>query len=100
MFGVSLTGVIVCLFLRVYRIILASFPSTFPTVLDYWSNTLYCVLLLTHVLLSLLFYYYCVRSAFRMGTLYVQEGVGTDAVRGNTLFAAMRASSRCEGSNG
>ena len=61
-FTVSLFGLILCLFLRVFRVTLASFPSAFPTVLDYWGSTEYCLLLLSHALLSLLFYY-CVCRA-------------------------------------
>merc|ERR1712046_549135 len=68
-FAVSLVGIIACLFLRVYRVVLAAFPSRFPTVLDYWSSTEYCLLLLAHVLLSLLFYYYSIMAAHRCGQL-------------------------------
>jgi hypothetical protein len=56
-FAVSLIGLVLCLFLRVYRVTLASFPSRFPSVLDYWGTTEYCLLLLFHMLLSLVFYY-------------------------------------------
>ena len=61
-FTVSLFGLILCLFLRVFRVTLASFPSAFPTVLDYWGSTEYCLLLLSHSLLSLLFYYCACRA--------------------------------------
>ena len=67
-FVVSLVGLILCLFLRVFRVTLASFPSEFPTVLDYWGSTTYCLLLLAHVLLSMLFYYFAARSAHAMGS--------------------------------
>ena len=68
-FAVSLVGIIVLLFLRVYCVVLASFPSTFPSVIDYWGSSEYCLLLLTHVLLSLLFYYTSIMAAFRAGRL-------------------------------
>jgi hypothetical protein len=69
MFGVSLISMIICLFLRVYRVTLAAFPSQFPTSLSFWQNTEYCLLLTTHILLSLLFYYMSIMSAYRMGSL-------------------------------
>ena len=56
-FAVSLASLILCLFLRVFRVTLASFPSRYPTVLSYWGSEVFCVLLLGHTLLSLLFYY-------------------------------------------
>ena len=47
---------------------LAAFPSEFPTVLDYWSSTTYCLLLLAHTLLSMLFYYTALTAAHSMGS--------------------------------
>ena len=67
-FGVWLVGLIAALFLRVYRVMLASFPSRFPSVLDYWNSTEYSLLLAAHTLLSLLFYYYTIHAAHRMGS--------------------------------
>lgn len=74
-FSVSLIGLIVCLFLRVYRVTLASYPSRFPTVLSYWSAYEYSSLMLGHTLLSLLFYYYSIMSAFRIGSSRM-DGMG------------------------
>lgn len=68
-FAVSLVGIIVCLFLRVYCVVLAAFPSRFPTVLDYWNSTEYCVLLIAHTLLSMLLYYSSIMAGFRCGKL-------------------------------
>ena len=74
-FGVSLASLILCLFLRVFRVTLASFPSQFPTVLDYWSTTEYCLLLLGHTLFSLLFYYCALCRLARE-----REGVDVDVM--------------------
>lgn len=68
-FAVSLVGIIICLFLRVFRVVMAAFPSRFPTVLDYWRSDEYCLLLLAHVLVSLLFYYSSITAGHRMGRL-------------------------------
>lgn len=93
-FVVSLAGLILCLFLRVFRVTLASFPSEFPTVLDYWGSATYCLLLLAHILLSLLFYYFAARSAHAMGSA---GATGTPiesrrAVRPSALAAVQLAS--------
>lgn len=72
LFAVSLIGMIVCLFLRVYRVTLASYPSNFDSVVDYWHHpeygALYCAMLVVHIVLSLLYYYYSIRAAYRMGS--------------------------------
>ena len=68
-FAVSMASLILCLFFRVYRVSLAAFPSRFPTVLDFWASSEYCLLLIAHVLLSLLFYYSSISAAHRMGRL-------------------------------
>ena len=68
-FAVSMASLILCLFFRVYRVTLAAFPDTFPTVLDYWRSPEYCSLLLSHSILSLLFYYYSIAAAYRVGSL-------------------------------
>ena len=96
-FSVSLVGLILCLFLRVYRVTLASYPSRFPTVLDYWASFEYCSLLLGHTLLSLLFYYYSITSAFRMGAARQNVAVDPGGVSGRTptiAAAVQKASSR------
>ena len=59
-FVVSLSGLIICLFLRVYRVTLVAFPSRFPTVLEYFADLPYVLLLVGHTMASLLFYY-CAR---------------------------------------
>lgn len=66
-FAISLFSLILCLFARVYRVTLASFPERYPSILDFWASEAYCLLLLGHTLLSLLFYYYSLTSAHRMG---------------------------------
>lgn len=73
-FCVSLVGLILCLFLRVYRVTLASYPTRYPTVLTYWSAFEYSSLLLAHTLFSLLFYYYSIVSAFRIGSSSMDLG--------------------------
>ena len=68
-FSVSLAGLILCLFFRVYRVTLAAFPSTFPTVLHYWGSGEYCSLLISNSIFSLLFYYYSITAAYRVGSM-------------------------------
>lgn len=67
-FSVSLIGLILCLFLRVYRVTLATFPSRFPSPIDYWSSSEYCIMVLINSVFSLLFYYMSISAAHRMGS--------------------------------
>ena len=102
-FSISLIGIIACLFLRVYRVVLSTFPSRFPTVLDYWSSTEYCLLLIANSLLSLLFYYSSIRAAYRMGDLKtlssaavasaraVREGTGRPSIYAAVHLASLRS---------
>jgi hypothetical protein len=98
MFAVSLAGLIACLFLRVYRVTLAAFPDRFNTVLSYFDSAEYCGLLLAHILLSLLFYYYSICAAFRVGSarMYLppeRDTGGTSPCR-PTPYAAVQLASR------
>ena len=68
-FVVSLSGLIICLFLRVYRVTLVAFPSRFPTVLEYFADLPYVLLLVGHTMASLLFYY-CARGCLSMHGLH------------------------------
>ena len=72
LFAISLLSMIVLLFLRVFRVTLAAFPSKFESAVDYWRHeeygTLYCAMLTAHILLSLLYYYFTIRAAHRMGS--------------------------------
>ena len=98
LFAISLVGLITCLFLRVYRVTLSAFPSRFPTVLDYWNSTEYCLLLLAHVLLSLLFYWSSITAAHRMGSakyFHRADGALQPGAKAPSIYAAVHlASSR------
>lgn len=66
--SVTLVSLILSLFHRVYRVMLSSYTSKFPTVLDFWGDTYYKVLLLCHFGFTLIFYYMSLTAAHRMGS--------------------------------
>lgn len=71
--SVSLIGLILALFLRVYRVMLSSYTSKYPDVLTYWDDPYYCALLLAHTIASMAFYYWSVVSGHRMGGMPSQS---------------------------
>lgn len=96
LFAVSLIGLIMCLFLRVYRVTMATFPSRFPTVLDYWGSSEYWLLLVVHALLSLLFYYTSISAAHRMGSAKYfdsQQSEATVVSQAPSLYTAVHLAS-------
>ena len=90
-FVASLFSLFLCLLLRVSCVTLASFPTEFPTVLDYWG-TAYPVALIGHVLLSLVFYYTALTSAFSMGSARLAPTpAGRRQIRPSTYAAVQLA---------
>lgn len=97
-FVVSLVGLIVCAFLRVYRVTIASFPSRYTSVLEYWALGEYVIMFVGNTLLSLVFYYYSITSAFRMGSARTHLGVVPEVESSGrsapSIFQAIQESSR------
>ena len=79
-FATQLLGVLVCLFLRVYRVMLASYTSEFPTIKTYWEQPAYHILYLLHIATTLLYYYMHISSAYQLGICY--GGVGSHGALG------------------
>ena len=75
-FAVQLMAVLVCLFLRVYRVMLASYTDDFPTIHTYWEQPAYHILYILHMGTSLLYYYSHISSAHALGVYYSDEATG------------------------
>ena len=73
-FAVQLLGVLVCLFLRVYRVMLSSYTTEFPTILSYWEDPIYHILYLLHIATTLLYYYMHVSSCYQLGVCFGDVG--------------------------
>eukprot|EP00320_Phaeocystis_rex_P014650 CAMPEP_0119060558 /NCGR_PEP_ID=MMETSP1178-20130426/4495_1 /TAXON_ID=33656 /ORGANISM="unid sp, Strain CCMP2000" /LENGTH=185 /DNA_ID=CAMNT_0007041671 /DNA_START=48 /DNA_END=605 /DNA_ORIENTATION=- len=78
-FAVQLMAVLACLFLRVYRVMLASYTEEFPTIQKYWEQPAYHLLYLLHIGTTLLSYYSHISSAHALGVHYSDEATGLTA---------------------
>ena len=74
-FSVELLGLAFCLFFRVYRVMLSSYNTNFPTLLSFWDNdSLYPTLMLLHTLVTLILYIVVIKGAHRMGSVRYTRG--------------------------
>mmetsp|Transcript_44889 Transcript_44889/g.124502 ORF Transcript_44889/g.124502 Transcript_44889/m.124502 type:complete len:138 (-) Transcript_44889:118-531(-) len=65
--AVNSIGLVISMFLRVYRVMIAALPDRFPTVQQYHEDAGYQALLLVNVMTSLVQYVVTISAAYRMG---------------------------------
>ena len=62
-----LLSLVVCLFLRMYGVMMSAYPADFPDVRSYWRSGVYPAMLLCHTAASLVFYATTVSSVHQLG---------------------------------
>ena len=71
-----LLSLVVCLFLRMYGVMMSAYPADFPDVRSYWRSGVYPAMLLCHTAASLVFYATTVSSVHQLGEGGVDVGYG------------------------
>ena len=67
MIATHLLSLDVCLFLRMYGVMMSAYPADFPDVRSYWRSGVYPAMLLCHTAASLVFYATTVSSVHQLG---------------------------------
>ncbi|KAL1520271.1 hypothetical protein AB1Y20_023739 [Prymnesium parvum] len=67
MLAINSIGLVVCMSLRVYHVMISSLPNEFPTIREYHEDAGYQTLLLVNLIVSLVQYYATISAAYHMG---------------------------------
>lgn len=90
-FVMHIFALISCLVLRVYRIMLSSYYTDFPTLRYQWKQPLHVVLYITYVSTSLMLYYVCSSAVMRLGSLSARFGGAKGTHRGSRSTSSCSA---------
>ena len=79
-FAVQLVAFLVCLFLRVFRVMLASYTTDYPTIRSQWEQPAYHVLYYMHMATTLWYYYKHVGFAHELGYYFGEAAFAPPSV--------------------